>query len=314
MTFMKKLMALGLLLLLAQSPSLQAQEEELLPPEEAFNLSARVEGDNLIAEYQIAPGYYMYRERFAFQIESSDAPARLGNAQIPAGKIKQDEFFGEMETYRDSVRIVLPLIFEGAPASSLLIKMTSQGCADIGVCYPPQKQALTVEPASTAKIMPAAWVSSSVTSESPSADVTALQALLSETSTKLDNQQQSSNAGQTGSSDALAVLQALGQDIGLDEEDEILHPDQAFILSARLDANNIIQTNILLAENIYLYRDKIKIAMIEGKGHTIGAISIPRGKKKDDEFFGPTEVIFDQVKVSIPLITEAGANALEVGV
>jgi thiol:disulfide interchange protein DsbD len=310
MTLLKKLIAFGLLSLLAQSPLLQAQEEELLPPEEAFNLSARVEGDNLIAEYQIAPGYYMYRERFAFQVESSDAPARLGDAQIPAGKIKQDEFFGQMETYRDSVRIVLPLIFEGAPASTLLVKATSQGCADIGVCYPPQKQALTVEPASSANIKPAAWVSSSAATKTPNADVAALQALLGETTTKLETQQQSNNAGQTGSSDALAVLQALGQDIGLDEDDEILHPDQAFILSARLDANNIIQTNILMAENIYLYRDKIKIAMVEGKGHSIGAISIPRGKKKDDEFFGPTEVIFDQVNVSIPLITEADASNL----
>ena len=56
MTFLKKLIALGLLSLLAQSSLLQAQEEELLPPEEAFNLTARVDGANLIAEYQIAPG------------------------------------------------------------------------------------------------------------------------------------------------------------------------------------------------------------------------------------------------------------------
>jgi len=308
MSFCKRIIGISLLLLLAQSPLLQAQEEELLPPEEAFSLSAWVEGDTLVAEYQIAPGYYMYRERFDFQIESSDAPTRFDVAVIPAGKVKEDEFFGKMETYRDSVKIRLPLLFDGPAASKLQVKMTSQGCADIGVCYPPLKQALAVELASNARIIPGAWVASSAPTESTGDDVAALQALLAEVSTNLENKQQSSNAEKSSSADALAVLQALGDDLGLDDDDEILHPDQAFILSARLDANNIIQTNILLADHIYLYRDKIKISMVKGDGHTLGAISVPRGKKKTDEFLGPTEVIYDQVNVSIPVISQAGAS------
>ena len=153
MSFCKRIIGISLLLLLAQSPLLQAQEEELLPPEEAFSLSAWVEGDTLVAEYQIAPGYYMYRERFDFQIESSDAPTRFDVAVIPTGKIKEDEFFGKMETYRDSVKIRLPLLFDGPAANKLQVKITSQGCADIGVCYPPLKQALAVDLASTARII-----------------------------------------------------------------------------------------------------------------------------------------------------------------
>ncbi len=306
MTIYKKFIILCLLLVPAISTQLRAQDEELLPPEEAFNLSAWVEGDQLVTEYQIAPGYYMYRERFDFKVESSDAPARFDVAQIPDGKIKQDEFFGAMETYRDSVRIVLPLLFDGPSASSLQVKAISQGCADIGVCYPPQKQALAVDMASNARITPVTWVASAP-AEDLGGDVAALQALLSEATSSLD-QQQSGSIAQNDSSDALSVLQSLGDDIGLDDDDEILHPDQAFILSARLDANNVIQTNILLAEHIYLYRDKIKIAMVEGNGHEVGAISVPRGKKKNDEFLGPTEVIYDQVNVSIPLLSEANAS------
>ncbi len=306
MTIYKKFIILCLLLVPAISTQLRAQDEELLPPEEAFNLSAWVEGDQLVTEYQIAPGYYMYRERFDFKVESSDAPARFDVAQIPDGKIKQDEFFGAMETYRDSVRIVLPLLFDGPSASSLQVKAISQGCADIGVCYPPQKQALAVDMASNARITPVTWVASAP-AEDLGGDVAALQALLSEATSSLD-QQQSGSIAQNDSSDALSVLQSLGEDIGLDDDDEILHPDQAFILSARLDANNVIQTNILLAEHIYLYRDKIKIAMVEGNGHEVGAISVPRGKKKNDEFLGPTEVIYDQVNVSIPLLSEANAS------
>ena len=74
MTIFKQIIGLFVFLLLAHSPLLQAQEDELLPPEQAFSLSAWIEGDALVAEYQIAPGYYMYRERFDFQIDSSDAP------------------------------------------------------------------------------------------------------------------------------------------------------------------------------------------------------------------------------------------------
>jgi thiol:disulfide interchange protein DsbD len=307
MTIIKQIFGLGLLLLVA-CPWVQAQEEELLPPEEAFRLSAWIEGGALVAEYQIAPGYYMYRERFDFQVDSSDAPARFDVAVIPDGKVKHDEFFGDVETYRNSVRIVLPMIFDSATASNLKVKATSQGCADIGVCYPPLKQALAINLASNNRVMPTAWVASSSASESISGDVAALQALLDEVTTNLENEPQAQSGEASKGSDALAVLQALGEDIGLDDEDDILHPDEAFILSARLDANNVIQTNILMADNIYLYRDKIKIAMVNGDGHALGAISVPRGKKKNDEFLGPMEVIYDQVNVSIPIISEANAS------
>ena len=310
MKIFRHITGLALFLLLAGSPTLQAQaqDEELLPPEQAFALSARMQGDTLIAEYKIAPGYYMYRERFDFQIESSDAPAAFDVALIPDGKIKHDEFFGEVETYRNSVTIRLPLLYEGAAASRLQVKAVSQGCADIGVCYPPLKQALAIDVASTAQIMPTAWVAASQATDNQSSDVAALQALLAQVSDNLDNKQQSQAAVDSDDSDPLAALQALGADIGLDDEDEILHPDEAFILSARLDANNVIQTNILMAENIYLYRDKIQIAMVQGDGHALGAISVPRGKKKNDEFLGPTEVIYDQVNVSIPILSEDGAS------
>ncbi|MDH3218166.1 MAG: protein-disulfide reductase DsbD [Gammaproteobacteria bacterium] len=310
MKSLKKISGLLLLALLAHSAVLTAQDDELLPPEEAFALTARVEGDALVAEYRIAPGYYMYRERFEFRIESSDAPARFGVAVIPDGEIKIDEFFGKMETYRDKVTIKLPIIYENAAASRLEVKAVSQGCADIGVCYPPLKQSLAVDIASSATILPSAWIARDIPLENMDQDVAALQALLSQVTENFENNRQSASASGESLQDAdpLAALQALGADIGLDADDEILHPDEAFILSARLDANNIIQTNILMARNIYLYREKIKIAMAQGTGHELGAISVPRGKKKVDEFLGPTEVIYDQVNVSIPIISAADAS------
>ncbi len=307
MNIIRKLAAVTLLLLTGTGVTLQAQEEELLPPEQAFALTAWMQGDSVIAEYRIAPGYYMYRERFAFEIEASDTPARFGAASMPPGKIMEDEFFGKMETYRDAVRIRLPIIFDAAAATELRVKAMSQGCADIGVCYPPQKQALALQIASSDVVQPVPWVAENPAPEASSQNVAELQSLLDEVTVNLEKQQ-ASRVGADEGVGAVAVLQALGNELGLDDEDEILHPDEAFILSARLDANNIIQTHILLAKNIYLYRDKIKIALVEGTGHSLGPISVPRGKQKDDPFLGPMEVIYDEVGVSIPIISDANAS------
>ncbi len=307
MNIIRKLAAVTLLLLTGTGVTLQAQEEELLPPEQAFALTAWMQGDSVIAEYRIAPGYYMYRERFAFEIEASDAPARFGAASMPPGKIMEDEFFGKMETYRDRVRIELPVVFDAAAATELRLKAVSQGCADIGVCYPPQKQALALQVASSDVVQPVPWVAENPAPEASSQNVAELQSLLDEVTVNLEKQQ-ASRVGADEGVGAVAVLQALGNELGLDDEDEILHPDEAFILSARLDANNIIQTHILLAKNIYLYRDKIKIALVEGTGHSLGPISVPRGKQKDDPFLGPMEVIYDEVGVSIPIISDANAS------
>ncbi len=307
MNIIRKLAAVTLLLLTGTGVTLQAQEEELLPPEQAFALTAWMQDNSVIAEYRIAPGYYMYRERFAFEIEASDTPARFGAASMPPGKIMEDEFFGKMETYRDAVRIRLPIIFDAAAATELRVKAMSQGCADIGVCYPPQKQALALQIASSDVVQPVPWVAENPAPEASSQNVAELQSLLDEVTVNLEKQQ-ASRVGADEGVGAVAVLQALGNELGLDDEDEILHPDEAFILSARLDANNIIQTHILLAKNIYLYRDKIKIALVEGAGHSLGPISVPRGKQKDDPFLGPMEVIYDEVGVSIPIISDANAS------
>ncbi len=267
-----------------------AQDDELLAPEKAFALSAWMENDMLIAEFQIAPGYYMYRERFDFQIESGNA--RFDTAIIPDGKIKNDEFFGDMEIYRDSVRIVLPILFDTPRENRLMVKATGQGCADIGVCYPPLHQSLAVATASATTIIPTAYVPPSDNENSVKA--AELQALLADAT--------------SDSSNALSILQSLGEDLGLADEDEIPHPDTAFMLSAQLDSKQVIQSEILIYPNTYLYRDKVKINLVGGSGHSLGAIALPRGDEKQDEFLGDTEVFHDQLKVSIPIISDAGAS------
>ncbi|MDJ0776596.1 MAG: protein-disulfide reductase DsbD [Gammaproteobacteria bacterium] len=312
MKTLHRLFALTLLVCLGAALPAVAQDDELLPPEEAFALRAWIDGDSLVAEYSIAPGYYMYRERFDFQVEQSDLPARFDVASIPPGKVKQDEFFGEVETYRNRVRIELPLLFDGPRATQMAVKAVSQGCADIGVCYPPLKQSLQVQLASTETILPTAWTPADAGDSPADPGVAALQALLNEVTDNLAQQEQaktSQSVEPAAEEDPLLALQQLGEDIGLGGDDDIPHPDQAFVLSARLDANNVIQSNILLGEGIYLYREKIRISMAGGEGHAVGAISLPRGKQKNDEFLGLTEVIYGAVDVSIPILSEDGASS-----
>jgi thiol:disulfide interchange protein DsbD len=125
-------------LLLAAASLAHAAEPELLEPEKAFRFAARVlKSDALEVRYQIAPGYYMYRDKFRFAVAPADA--KLGEPQLPAGQKKRDQFFGDVEIYRDEVRIVLPLA-PGATPTTIDLTAVSQGCADVGVCYVPQEQ------------------------------------------------------------------------------------------------------------------------------------------------------------------------------
>ncbi|MFH1605538.1 MAG: protein-disulfide reductase DsbD, partial [Pseudomonadota bacterium] len=122
-----------------------AGAQDLLDPAVAFKFSAQpLDASTLEVRFQIADGYYMYRNKFKFAVES--ATVKLGEAQFPKGDIHNDEFFGKVETYRKEVRIRIP--FEGdAVATMLKLAVTSQGCADVGVCYIPQVQTVLIEPA-----------------------------------------------------------------------------------------------------------------------------------------------------------------------
>lgn len=113
--------------------------EDFLPPEQAFRFEAQVaDGRTLALRFHVAPGYYLYRERLAF--EAVPAGVQLGAVVLPQGKVKFDETFQkEVETYRDTLDISVPVL---AAPQVFLLKVSSQGCADQGLCYPPQQQVL----------------------------------------------------------------------------------------------------------------------------------------------------------------------------
>ncbi len=119
-----------------------AAEPELLPAEQAFRLSARALDDRTLeARFEVADGYYLYRDKLRFAVEPE--AAGVTTPVLPPGKVKDDLFFGQVETYRGEVVAKLPLA-KGSPGQSLVLVADSQGCADVGVCYPVNRQKVTL--------------------------------------------------------------------------------------------------------------------------------------------------------------------------
>ena len=133
--------ALLLLVLLAAGLARAAGTDDLLEPEKAFRMTASaIDARTLEVKFAIAPGYYMYRERFRFAVYPP-AAATLGGPLFPPGTRKKDEFFGEVETYRGALAIRVP-VESAAGAFDLVV--TSQGCADAGVCYVPMESRASI--------------------------------------------------------------------------------------------------------------------------------------------------------------------------
>ncbi len=121
-------------------PSSAHAEEDFLPPEQAFRFSARMADTNtIVVTFQIADGYYMYRERLGFTAEG----ATLGKTDIPRGKIKFDPNFDkDVETFRKQLEISIPVEASGA----FTLKVASQGCSDKGLCYAPMESVARLSP------------------------------------------------------------------------------------------------------------------------------------------------------------------------
>ena len=115
-------------------------EEALLPADEAFAFKAKVANDEIQLKWDIAPGYYLYKEKIKI---TSDYSKQLGVAKFPKAKIKNDEFFGKVGTYRNNVVVSIPVL--PGDAKSILLNITFQGCADLGVCYPPITKSVALD-------------------------------------------------------------------------------------------------------------------------------------------------------------------------
>jgi thiol:disulfide interchange protein DsbD len=139
---------LALVVVDACAQGIATLQPKLLPPEQAFHLSARaIDASTIEARFDVADGYYLYRDKMQFTTQ----PVAAGPAILPPGTRKHDAFFGDVDTYRGEVVVRVPLA-GAAAGQKITLHADSQGCADVGVCYPPNPQQLTlVVPASGGK-------------------------------------------------------------------------------------------------------------------------------------------------------------------
>lgn len=112
--------------------------DEFLDPEVAFKVDARmIDTSKLQVRFTIAEGYYLYRDKI--KIASNDGV--LGQFDLPAGKVKFDQTFNkEVETYRQQMTVTIPVTQNG----DFTLQLSRQGCADQGICYPPQQSEVRI--------------------------------------------------------------------------------------------------------------------------------------------------------------------------
>ena len=130
--------------------SAKTSGDQFLEADQAFRFDATADGtDQVRLNWEIADGYYLYRARI--KIATSSPAAQLGATQLPAGQIKNDEYFGKQEIYHHELRALVPVARARADSFDLPLQISYQGCAEAGLCYPPITKTVTVRlPARTA--------------------------------------------------------------------------------------------------------------------------------------------------------------------
>ncbi|MGV8942214.1 MAG: protein-disulfide reductase DsbD [Lysobacter sp.] len=270
------LTGLALLAGLASPAGAAINPDDLLPVDQAFALDARASDGGAIAiHWKIADGYYLYRHRTSVQADTGFAAGAL---QLPKGEAHEDEFFGKVETYRKSLTARLP---GQAHAASATLTIKYQGCADAGICYPPQTRKLTVAlprgaaatSASTSKATGVARLG--VPGSNPLAG-NARPSLLGNL------------AGAGGGADRLP-----------------LPPEQAFGFEAIAGDGNTLLLRFTPAPGYYLYRDNTTLSLAaRPDGLALGKPQWPRGVNHRDEHFGDVVVYFDQIDVPVPVLRQ----------
>ncbi|CAG1771929.1 Thiol:disulfide interchange protein DsbD [uncultured bacterium] len=127
--------------------------DDVLPPDQVFQVSATaVSSEQIEVTWQILDGHYLYKTKT--RIQSKTEGVELGDPSFPVGEIKHDDFFGNMEVYRKTFKVIVPVKVHRQ--SNLTLNVRYQGCSDKGICYPPQQKTfdLTLPDAKTEAVNP----------------------------------------------------------------------------------------------------------------------------------------------------------------
>ena len=258
--------------------------DEPLDPELAFVPEIiDVTRDSIEIEYTIVDGYYLYRDKLGFtasDVVTTDKqgtgsldslfndPAAavsvsLGSPVFGESTIIEDDFFGQQAIFRGTTIISLP--YSASPeAQSLSLAIKYQGCADIGLCYPPNIIELDVQ-----LPQPARDVESSV-----------LQNTFQSNPVTPENNP--TNRDYSTLADTL---------LGGSDADELLPPELAYLPQIGNATSQGVDVSWFIEDGYYLYRDKIKFTLQHADDVRTGAALISEGEMQHDEFFGDVMVL-----------------------
>lgn len=280
----------GLLLLLVSRLAPALDDTELLPIDEAFRLDARaLDAESVELRWQIAEGYYLYRHRTG--VEADGPGVAAGELAMPKGTAYTDDFFGDVETYRGELIARLDGVRAGAD-DRLPLKVRYQGCADVGICYPPHTQRIEVQlpvTAAAASGLPIGAASTPLGGLPPPPAGNALPGLPSIT-------------GDSG------LLPAPSNPLAVDAaaiEAAPLPDTEAFQFEAIADGADALLLRITPTRGYYVYRDRSGFR-IEGDEAQAGQPRWPQGVTHRDEHFGDVIVYFDAVEIGLPIARATG--------
>ena len=206
----------------------------LLRVNEAFKYELINSGASVWIKWVIEDGYYLYRNKLKFKINDTEIPQPI----LPEGYIHEDEFFGVQQIYRNEVSFEIPYKNQKIIGDEILIEILSQGCADRGICYPPQKWKRTIKIGDN--------------------DLNEINAAVNKI---YENDSSSDNSFRP-------YLSSLDQ--------------------------NTIEIAFQIAPNYYLYKNKIRVVP-ENPFIKMGSIELPKGIIKTDQWFGESEVYYNEL-------------------
>ena len=253
-----------------------AQDDELLPADEAYAFSVEVTAEGLEAKWAIAEGYYMYRDKLSFSLADSTGTPIPIEYDFPPSKTKADPAFGDVEVYVKHVDFSIPVT---SAVQDVTLTVKGQGCNEpIGVCYPPITHELPLK-----LIAANAAVPEPLADPAPQLNAT------------------------PKASDELASITELRDLLGTTTaDDELLPPDEAFKVSA-ITSRDGIYVRFDIADGYYLYQDKLQF---DSATHVLNNPILPEGKLKQDEYFGEVIVYRNQFDALIKLAKANGSETL----
>ena len=262
-------------LVLLISTSLLAASDTLLRPHEAFKLTTKVIDSNTVrAIWDITDGYYLYRDKVDFISETEGS--NIENLFKPEGKKKKDPTFGDVDIYRGTVTFDISLNHSGSNSPELINLLSkSQGCADIGLCYPPQKESISLN-------LPPSF------SNTPD---------IIESIKPLSLADELGISSITGFGDSDGIGSISGNQVN-----EPIPAEEAFKFDIIATDSNTLNARWNITPGHYLYQHKISFLIDDTNSKlTLGKPNLPEGKAYKDVYFGDVVTYEEDFDVTVPV-------------